>query len=144
MHRFRLTFLLLAAVAATAAWTLGAPATASADRCQPEELVLGGSTLVDEGDNPVCVVVLRVVYPALACDSTTMPRCLATLDPAATVAMLPYTVTQTPGRATSAVAEIPAATIRAARDGCTLDIRWADDFVVCRIDALRSRLPPLG
>ncbi|HEX8206327.1 MAG TPA: hypothetical protein VF587_09745 [Solirubrobacteraceae bacterium] len=137
--------LLLSLLGAVGASALGAPSSAMADRCQPEELVFGpGHGLTDEEDNAACVVALRVVYPALACDYTTFPRCLQTLDPAATVAMLPYTVSQTPGRTQTAVAEVPAATIRAAKDGCILDVRWTTQFITCRVDALRNRLPPVS
>jgi hypothetical protein len=137
----RRTVLLLSIVAAMCASVLAAPAPALADRCQPEELVFGpDGGLVDERDNPVCIVALEVVYPALACDYTTFPQCLATLDPAATVAMLPYTIQQTPGRTQSAVAKIPAAVIRVAKDDCTLDIRWTDEFIECRLSRLIAPL----
>ena len=53
---------------------------AHADRCQPEELVLGpGTSPVDERDNPVCVVLLQYVYPAVCRDYVTAPRCLQSI-----------------------------------------------------------------
>ena len=137
----RLT-LLVSVIGAMGAIVLGAPATASADRCQPEEFVFGqGNTLVNESDNPVCIVALQVVYPALACDSTTLMNCLGSLDPAATVVMAPSTASQTPARLSQAIADSGPAAHRAFRDGCTFDIRWTDDFVVCRVGALLARLP---
>jgi hypothetical protein len=134
--------LLASVIGAMTAFVLGAPATASADRCQPEEFVFGqGNTLVNETDNPACIVALQVVYPALACDSTSLMKCIASLDPAGTIVMAPYTASQTPARASAAVAASGPATHRAIRDGCTFDIRWTDDFVVCRVAALQARLP---
>lgn len=61
------------------AWSTQAP-PAHADRCQPEELVLGpGNSPMDEEDSPVCTVMLGIVYPALGCDSTTLVRCINSL-----------------------------------------------------------------
>lgn len=73
----------IAVACAVVATTLLLPATpAAADRCQPEELVLGpGTSPVDERDNPVCVVLLQYVYPFLCSDFTTLPRCVQSLDP---------------------------------------------------------------
>lgn len=73
-----LAVLLLAVVCAG----LATPSPAHADRCEPEELVLGpGNSPVDERDSPVCVVMLTYVYPFICDDFTTAMRCSATVNP---------------------------------------------------------------
>lgn len=52
---------------------------ARADRCQPEELVLGsGNSPYREEDSPICYVMLGYVYPTLGCDSETLITCVNT------------------------------------------------------------------
>ncbi len=81
--RPRLAALLVAA--ATAATPLGLAATTSAhaDRCEPEELVLGPNTSpIDERDQPLCTVMFSYVYPFLCTGPNgetpppTLPQCL--------------------------------------------------------------------
>lgn len=67
----------------TAVLAVGVPRPAHADRCQPEELVLGsGNAPYREEDSPVCTVMLGVVYPTLGCDSTTLLNCVNSMTPA--------------------------------------------------------------
>ena len=48
-----------------------APTAAHADRCEPEELVLGADTSpIDERDNPACTVLFNYVYP-FVCEGDT-------------------------------------------------------------------------
>lgn len=54
---------LIAALMLTAAGAV-APTAAYADRCEPEEIVLGPNTsAIDERDNPACTVLFFYVYP---------------------------------------------------------------------------------
>lgn len=57
---------------------------AAADRCQPEELVLGsGNAPYQESDSPVCAVMDGVVYPAVNCPPpTTLLGCVNQQTPA--------------------------------------------------------------
>lgn len=59
---------------------------AHADRCQPEELVIGsGNSPYAEESSYFCDVMLGTVYPALTrygCDSTTLLRCINGMTPA--------------------------------------------------------------
>ena len=58
---------------------------AHADRCQPEEFVLGsGNSPYAEESSYFCDAMLGTVYPALAkygCDSTTLLRCINGMTP---------------------------------------------------------------
>jgi hypothetical protein len=67
----------------------GGPAAdvAHADRCQPEELVLGpgNSPLGPDSGDPRCPVMQAVVYDQLVCDDTTLMKCLGSLDARATL-----------------------------------------------------------
>lgn len=70
--------------AVAASLALSAPA--SADRCQPEELVTGpGTSPIPEEQDPRCAVMDGFVYPNLDCDSTTLNSCVTTLDAEGTV-----------------------------------------------------------
>jgi ABC-type amino acid transport substrate-binding protein len=133
-----------AAVAALlAAALLAAPGTAAADRCQPEELLGAGWQIMPEADNPVCIVVIDGVYPALACDYTTLRRCLDTLDPVATVQKAPYTAAQTPGRVAGMPPKITQGLLNQVRGSCTgMDIRFIETYLECRIAEARRKLPP--
>ncbi len=56
----------LAVAVATAVTPLGlfSTTTAHADRCEPEEIVLGAQTSpIDERDHPLCAVLFQYVYP---------------------------------------------------------------------------------
>ena len=98
---------LIAALASlVAVLSLAAPPAAQADRCQPEELV-GLSGLIPEDKNPVCFVMDGVVYPALACDATTMASCMASLDVIATANNAPATAAATPSRTLDAALRTP-------------------------------------
>ncbi len=72
-------WLLVLSLATAALLSAAAAPPASADRCQPEELVLG-EPLMPESDSPVCYVMLNHVYPRLDCDSTSQASCQATLS----------------------------------------------------------------
>jgi hypothetical protein len=67
-------------LALLASFALFNASPAAADRCQPEELVIGSSP-IDERDNPVCAVLIYQVYPFLCDDSTTLLRCLGSINP---------------------------------------------------------------
>ena len=71
-------------VLAALAWTvsLGTVAEpAHADRCQPEELVLGSgnSPLGSDSGDPRCPIMQAVVYDTVTCDDSTFMRCVNTL-----------------------------------------------------------------
>lgn len=60
---------------------------AHADRCEPEELVLGpGTSPIDERDHPLCAAMFQYVYPFVCTGSTgqqppqTLLICLQNLD----------------------------------------------------------------
>jgi hypothetical protein len=56
--------------------------TAHADRCEPEELVLGpGTSPIDERDNPVCFVLVNYTYGFVCDDPTTLNTCLQSVNP---------------------------------------------------------------
>lgn len=62
-----------------------APDEAKADRCQPSEIVTGGGTSpIDERDDPVCAVMDQYVYP-FVCPSPAkqplLPNCIQNLRP---------------------------------------------------------------
>lgn len=67
----RLSALTLLAAAAL----MGASATAAhADRCEPEEIVLGpDSSPIHEDDNPACTVLFFYVYPFVCSESGAAP-----------------------------------------------------------------------
>lgn len=69
----------------TSTLLVASPTPAHADRCQPEEFVLGpGGSPMDERDNPVCAVLDQYVYPVLCPGGTTpksLVRCIQTLNP---------------------------------------------------------------
>ena len=66
---------LATAVAATLSpFGLAAQSPAHADRCQPEELVLGPNTSpIDERDQPACAVLFFYVYPFICSQSGSQP-----------------------------------------------------------------------
>lgn len=72
---------LIAALMLTAAGAV-APTAAYADRCEPEEIVLGPNTSpIDERDNPACTALFFYVYPFICASSgTTPPSTLAGPD----------------------------------------------------------------
>lgn len=54
-----------------------APTAAYADRCEPEEIVLGPDTSpIDERDNPACTVLFSYVYPFICSPDGTPPSTL--------------------------------------------------------------------
>lgn len=64
--RPRLVALALAAATALSPLGLAGTSPAHADRCEPEELVLGPNTSpIDERDQPLCTVMFSYVYPFL-------------------------------------------------------------------------------
>lgn len=79
--RPRMAITLLAAVAiALIGVTTAEPAYA--DRCEPEELVLGpGTSPIDERDHPLCYVLINYVYPQVCDDYTTLATCLGSFNP---------------------------------------------------------------
>ncbi len=88
MRQFKRAAAVVALLLAAAATLLLGPAAqpAQADRCQPEEIVLGnGNSPMQEEDSPVCWVMLPYVYPSLSCDRTSMMSCVNTLNAADTV-----------------------------------------------------------
>lgn len=89
--RRRLASLVVATAAAVSPLGLaGTPA--HADRCEPEELVLGGGTSpIDERDHPLCSVMLQYVYPMICADYTTAVSCTQTfrLNPGYRPPLLP-------------------------------------------------------
>jgi hypothetical protein len=55
---------------------------AHADRCEPEELVLGaGTSPINENDNPVCWATINYVYPFICDDFTTAVTCAGSISP---------------------------------------------------------------
>ncbi len=63
---------------------MASPTPAHADRCQPEEFLLGpGGSPMDERDNPVCAILDQYVYPVLCPDppKQTLVACLQNLNP---------------------------------------------------------------
>lgn len=61
---------------------LAAPNTASADRCQPEELILvePGEGPMDERDSPICAVTDYYVYPFICDEPRPLMDCLSNLQ----------------------------------------------------------------
>lgn len=56
--------------------------TAHADRCEPEELVLGaGTSPIDERDHPACYVLINYTYPFVCDNFTTLVTCLGSINP---------------------------------------------------------------
>lgn len=72
--------LLVATLLVATALALLPTQAAHADRCQPEELVIGSSP-IDERDNPVCAVLIYQVYPFVCDDSSTLLNCLGSINP---------------------------------------------------------------
>lgn len=72
---------LIAALMLTAAGAV-APTAAHADRCEPEEIVLGPNTSpIDERDNPACTVFFFYIYPFIcATDGYNPPSTLVGPD----------------------------------------------------------------
>jgi hypothetical protein len=67
---------LIAALMLTAAGAV-APTAAYADRCEPEEIVLGPDTSpIDERDNPVCTAFFFYVYPFICSPNGVPPATL--------------------------------------------------------------------
>jgi hypothetical protein len=67
---------LIAALLLTAAGAI-APTAAHADRCAPEEIVLGPDTSpIDERDNPACTVLFFYVYPFICAPAGNPPPTL--------------------------------------------------------------------
>lgn len=132
----------VAALGVLSVLALGAPTAASADRCQPEELLQAGWQITPESDSPACVLMIDVVYPALACDATTLASCLQTFDPVATANNLPYTASQTPSRVLGTPDKIRTGLSNQVYGTCTLDIRFAVDYASCRIGEAQGKLPP--
>ena len=85
MRRLVITAIVAAAVSTTG--SLGAPEAALADRCQPEELVLGSGNSPVGGDenDPRCPIMQTALYDQVACDDTTFMRCVNTLSVVGTV-----------------------------------------------------------
>lgn len=73
----------LLAVSVALVVPIAAAGPASADRCQPEELVLGpGNAPLPEDATPVCAVMNDVVYPTVGCNATpTLIACVNKLTP---------------------------------------------------------------
>lgn len=78
----RLAAVVMATATLLVPLTLGASTPAYADRCEPEELVLGaGTSPIDERDSPVCYVLLNYTYGFICNDFTTLNTCLQSRDP---------------------------------------------------------------
>jgi hypothetical protein len=73
----------LLAVSVALVVPIAAAGPAAADRCQPEELVLGpGNAPLPENATPVCAVMNNVVYPTVGCKQTpTLIACVNKLTP---------------------------------------------------------------
>lgn len=68
--RRRAAAVLLAGAAALLPVSVLTASPAFADRCEPEEIVLGPNTSpINEADNPVCTVAFFYVYPFICADS---------------------------------------------------------------------------
>ncbi len=91
MPRSRRIVLLLITLASLAyAVSLGAVAEpAMADRCQPEELVLGpgNSPLGHDDTDPRCPIMQAALYDQVSCDQTTFVKCVNSLSAAGTATM---------------------------------------------------------
>jgi hypothetical protein len=70
-RQLRQALTVLAAAAVTVVLPIAVASPAAADRCQPEELVIGsGNSPYEEEDSPFCDVMLGTVYPTLGCNDT--------------------------------------------------------------------------
>lgn len=136
----------IAALCVLSLIALGSPAAASADRCQPEELLGAGWQIMPESDSAACVLMIDVVYPALACDATTLARCLQTFDPVATANNLPDTVSQTPSRVLGTPDKIQTGLQNQVRGNCVYEafrpFSSVESYVSCRIVEAQGKLPP--
>lgn len=53
---------------------IAVPTAAHADRCEPEEIILGPDTSpIDERDNPACTAIFFYVYPFICTDDPNQP-----------------------------------------------------------------------
>ena len=100
---------------------VGTPQPAAADRCEPEELVLGaGTSPIDENDHPACVILLNYVYPFICRDTTTLLNCAFSrrLDPNYRPPLIP-TYAPDPDRIYCNLYEfvVPTATCTSEREG---------------------------
>jgi hypothetical protein len=84
----RLVITAIVAAAMSTAGSLGAPDAALADRCQPEEFVLGqGNSPIGHDENdPRCPLMDVLFYDQVDCDSSKFMTCVNTLSATGTVA----------------------------------------------------------